>query len=216
MGPQLCVARKVGVIQRSFTIPPAPRKEDKYLFSSLPIWKEYELLKRARNEGQAHVVASIDQHQIYVPHEAPNTDIEEYPVVDEGMRRITITMEYAPLGDLRFFMQERPFMFLDAFFIWVGRQSLRGLQWLQDQHLLHGDLKPANILAFAGRYTPHMKIGDLGSCVGLSPVWMDDEGRITRCIKTHDYADPEILLAGIPRGNKPVVVGATADIYSWG
>ena len=162
-------------------------------------------------------MAAIDQRLIHVPLEAPNTDIEDYPVINDTARLITITMEYAPYGDLRFFMQERPRMYIEeAFFIWVGRQSLLGLKSLHDNHLLHGIMKPANILAFTGPHTTHIKIGDLGSCVGLSAVCMDDEGRITGCITTHDYAATEMLLAGIPRGNKPVVVGPTADIYSWG
>ena len=132
-------------------------------------------------------MAEIDQRLIHVPHEAAKTDIDDYPVIDETARMLSITMEYAPYGDLRFFMQERPRMFIEeAFFIWVGRQSLLGLLWLHDTHLLHGDLKPANILAFPGRQTPHIKIGDLGSCVGLSAVWMDEQRLIMRCITTHE------------------------------
>ena len=215
-GAYLFADRKVRVIPGSFKIPTAPHPHNQFVFDSLPIWKEYELLKRARNEGQAHVVAAIDQSQIHVPDEAPKTDVDDYPAVDEGTRRILITMEYAPLGDLRFFMQERSRMFIeDAFFIWLGRQSLLGLQWLQEIHLFHGDVKPPNILAFHGRHTPH--IGDLGSFVGLSPLWMDDERHIKHCITTHDYPAPAMLLAGIPSGkNNHVIVGARADIDSWG
>ena len=132
-------------------------------------------------------MAAIDQSLIHVPLEAPNTDIEDYPVVDETKRLISITMEYALYGDLRFFMQERPRMYIEeAFFIWVGRQSLLGLKWLHDNFILHGDVKPANILAFPGPHTPHIKIGDLGSCVGLSAVRMDEKRKIKRCITTHE------------------------------
>ena len=54
-------------------------------------------------------------------------------------------------------------MFIEeSFFIWVGRQSLVGLEWQHPQIILLGDLKPANILAFYGRHTPRIKIGDLG------------------------------------------------------
>ena len=128
-GTDLKGARKVGAIPVSFEIPKAPHLPNEVVFKSLPIWKEYELLKRARDEGQPHVVAAIDQSLIHVPHEAPNRVIEDYPVIAETARLITITMEYALYGDLRFFMQERPRMFIEeAFFVWVGRQSLLGLK----------------------------------------------------------------------------------------
>ena len=44
---------------------------------------------------------------------------------------------------------------------------------------------------------------------------MDEQRLIKRCITTHEYAAPEMLLAGTPR-SKDYVVGASADIYSWG
>ena len=83
IGPELWGARKVGVIPSSFTIPPAPHPHNKYIFDSVPIWKEYELYKRARNERKTHVLAESDQHQLHVNHEGPNIDIDYYPVVDE-------------------------------------------------------------------------------------------------------------------------------------
>ena len=73
IGPQICGAPKVGInppsinppsINPPSNIPPPHHKKDRH---SLPIWKEYELLKRARDERQAHVVAALDQSQIYAP-----------------------------------------------------------------------------------------------------------------------------------------------------
>ena len=105
MGHQLWRARTVGIIPA----PPhgiiPPHKDPKSLYMTLPIWREYELLKRVRDEGQVHVVAAIEQHKIYVPRESLLTEIDDYPVVDERARTISITMEYASLGDLRHYME---------------------------------------------------------------------------------------------------------------
>ena len=108
-------------------------------------------------------------------------------------------MEYHSLGDLRHYMQERPKMWLDeSFFSWVGRQTLLDLNWLHEHRILHGDLEPPNILAFPLRHSPHIKIGDLGSCVDISPLGGDDMARIHPCIATHEYVAAEMLMAGIP------------------
>ena len=104
---ELWGARKVGAIPLSFEIPDA---HDRSILNSLPIWKDYELLKRACDDPQPNVVAAIDQGLIHFPHEARNTVVEDCPVIDETATLISITMEYAPNGDLRFFMEERPRM----------------------------------------------------------------------------------------------------------
>ena len=54
-------ARKVGIMPHSFILAPAAGNEDKFIFSSLTILKEYELLKRVRNEDHANVAAAIDK-----------------------------------------------------------------------------------------------------------------------------------------------------------
>ena len=79
-------------------------------------------------------------------------------------------------------------------------------------------MKPTTLLAFPGPHRPHIKIGDLGSCVNLAPLDVDDKERIKRCITTHEYAAPEMMMVGIHRGgnNKPVAVGLTADVYPGG
>ena len=113
---------------------------------------------------RAKNTAAIDHHRVFVPEESSRTVFDDYPVVDQRAHTINITMEYASLGDHRYHMHERPKIWLDqAFFTWVGRQSLLGLNWLQAKNILHGDVKPANILAFPGRHSPHIKIGDLSS-----------------------------------------------------
>ena len=86
-------ARKVGVIPDSIKIPKASDSPNKNVLKSLPIWKEYELLKRVRDEHQPHVVAAIDHSLIHVPQEAPNTVIDDNPFIDETNRLINITIE---------------------------------------------------------------------------------------------------------------------------
>ena len=106
----------------------------------------------------------------------------------------------------------------EAFFIWVGRQTLLELNWLHDKNNLHGYLKPANILAFTGPHSPHIKIGGLGSCVDLSSFGVDDNARIKRCITTHEYAAHELLMAGITRGcdKQTIALALSAYLYAWG
>ena len=151
-------ARKFGVlpesakISKSSNIPSNPPPHNRFVYGSHPIWQEYDLLKRARDEHQHHVVTAIDQRLIHVPREAPNTEPDDSSVVEPLKHRISFTREYAPLGDIRHFMKEHLLMFIEeSFYIWVGRQSLVGLEWVHHQNILHADVKPANILAFHGR-----------------------------------------------------------------
>lgn len=116
-------------------------------------------------------------------------------------------------------MEEDPKIWLDdSFFSWVVRQTLQGLKWLHDKSKFHGLLKQASILAFPGLHAPHIKSEDLGSCLDLSLLGVDDMARTNRCISTDEYAAPEMLMAGIPHAddNKPIAVGRSADLYCWG
>ena len=66
-------------------------------------------------------------------------------------------------------------------------------------------MKPSNLLAFPGPHTPHLKIGDLGSCVHLNTFDVYDSERIKRCMTIQDYA----LMVGIP-------VVETTSMSLWG
>ena len=70
-----------------------------------------------------------------------------------------------------------------------------------------------NLMVFKGPNTPHIRIGDLGSCVQLGRNGVDTDRNIKWCITTHTTAAHEMLIAG-QTGPDPVTL--TADLYSWG
>ena len=122
-------------------------------------------------------------------------------------------MELGDLGNLHQFVHNTPRLYVGEHFVkWVALQSLTGLDWLHARHVLHGDLKTTNLLVFNGPFPPHIKIGDLGTCVELDQQGVDSTRQIRKCITTYEYAAPEMLIAG-PTTN-PITLGA--DVYSLG
>ena len=74
----------------------------------------------------------------------------------------------------------------------VGMASRQAL-WMASA-MLHGHFKMDNLLVFKGPYTPHIRIGDLGSCVELGGNGVDN-AKIKWCITTYTAA-PEMLITG--------------------
>ena len=69
-------------------------------------------------------------------------------------------MEFAVEGTICQYMHLIEGLDNPGFLALIGRQVLRGLEWLHGKNGLHSDLKSWNILIFPG---PFCKVGDLGS-----------------------------------------------------
>jgi len=75
----------------------------------------------------------------------------------------------------------------EAFIADVARQTLIILQHFHDLHLVHLDLKPANLLYKQGATGPIFKLGDLG-CV------QDERNGECDALGEYTYISPEVLL----------------------
>ena len=60
--------------------------------------------------------------------------------------------------------------------------------WLNGKHILHGDLKTANLFVFSGAQEPVVKIGDLGSSLRLDAFGVDSANHLERCTSNVEYA----------------------------
>eukprot|EP00798_Chlamydomonas_sp_ICE-L_P002825 gene2825-4982_t len=85
--------------------------------------------------------------------------------------KLCVVMEYAPFGDLRYYISKG--QRLRAPFpeeaIWrIFLQLCRGLSSLHANHIIHRDIKPANIFLCANDL---LKIGDLGIAKAPADRW---------------------------------------------
>ena len=172
-----------------------------------PASREFDLLKKSR-DGQA---TSVIRAMPRPTNQDPST--AEDPVLDVSTGMMYFDMEAADLGNLREYLANSPRIYINEDFVgWVGGQVVNGLAWLHERHYLHGDLKPENIVVFSGGNRPNLKLGDLGSAVELDGKGKDSSHRVHRCLTTHPYAAPEMLLAGLDK----TIITLAADIYSLG
>ena len=202
-------ARKIGFIDQS-------RHTNEHGFA-----KEYLVLKKARNENQAHII------RLHPLRPGQKDEVSR----NELMREIYFDTEYAGLGNLREWIQNSPRMIInEALVCWVGNQLASGLLWMHRNQYLHGDIKPDNILVVSFHGDPIIKIGDVGSVVTMSRTGKAFPNTIFGCITTPLYAAPEMLLAGIDgklvKNKAPAYkdyydlvkpdITLAADIYSFG
>ena len=120
----------------------------------------------------------------------------------EGKVHYLVT-EYVPGDNLRRLVRtEGPLTMRQA--AGVIRQTALGLQYAHDQHLIHRDVKPGNILV-----TPDgvAKLSDLGLSGFLHEE--RDDPRAGKIVGTADYLSPEQI-------KSPDKVTAASDIYSLG
>ena len=170
---------------------------------------EFQVLKRARDRKASNIIWAAQRWGIA----SSATSADEQPQVRKEDDKVFIDMELADWGNLHQFLQNTPRLYKGEQLIkWIGLQSLTGLVWLHERRILHGDMKPLNLLVFKGPHAPHIKIGDLGSCVQLDADGKDSMGHIRSCLTTFQYAAPEMLLASPT--TKDITLGA--DVYSLG
>ena len=180
-----------------------------------PCMREFLLLKQARDEGAANVVHLLPPPHKQVPLFLGDRVDPEEPVTN-SKGQISFDMQFATFGNMREFIQNNPqTRVTEGFVAWVGRQAFAGLAWLHRRNILHGDIKPENLLVWAGPTMPFVKLGDLGSAVPLDNMGKDEKGLIKFCITTHPYSAPEMIMAGV-ECPEPLPITRRTDVYSLG
>lgn len=116
---------------------------------------------------------------------------------------IYLVLEYCEGGDLAAYIH-RHGKVSEAVARHFMRQLARGLQVLQEKHLIHRDLKPQNLLLSSYESIPLLKIGDFGFARSLTP----QEGLADTLCGSPLYMAPEIIQ------NKKY--DAKADLWSVG
>nr|XP_010934020.1 serine/threonine-protein kinase ATG1a isoform X1 [Elaeis guineensis] len=101
--------------------------------------------------------------------------------------KIFLVLEYCTGGDLAAYIQRRGRV-SEAVARHFMRQLASGLQVLQENNLIHRDLKPQNLLLSSTDETPVLKIGDFGFARYLMPQGLAD----TLC-GSPLYMAPEIM-----------------------
>ena len=140
-------------------------------------------------------------------HERKSANIDYGERISEDFT--VFDMEYAEHGSLLAYFDKSHIQVTGPLVSWIGRQVRDGLAYLHERSILHGDLKPGNILVFdpiAPHRAPHVKIGDLGSAITIH-----DERILRHCITTHDFAAPEMLHCEVLEGK----ITLAADIFSF-
>ncbi|XP_058209916.1 mitogen-activated protein kinase kinase 4-like [Rhododendron vialii] len=95
----------------------------------------------------------------------------------------------------------------------IGKDILEGLRYLKDQNVVHGDLKPSNILIDHDRRT--VKISDsksLSTHINRAKTWWTTSGINVHCaLRWILYASPESLCRALWKEDCE-----TSDIWSFG
>lgn len=123
-----------------------------------------------------------------------------YEVMDDPrVNKLYLVLEYMRRGDLMQIMDGKP---MDDNDTWdIMRQVIRGLKYLHDNNIVHGDLKPQNLLVASDGT---VKIGDFG----LSKM-IDENEMQKEYIGTPAFMAPEVC-------NGVSFDGKTSDLYSVG
>lgn len=127
--------------------------------------------------------------------------IDDFHVIDT---LCYLSMEYAPLGDLRIFVSGKPAQRLapnlaERFM----RQSLEALQFIHKSGIIHRDIKPDNILVMNEQ---EIRVADFG--VATLPGQKSSLDELQSGVGTMDYMAPEVL--------EGIQYKESADIYALG
>ena len=126
-----------------------------------------------------------------------------YEVMDDpSVNKLYLVMEYMKRGDLMQLMDADD-KHMDDNDVWdILRQIIRGLKYLHDNNIIHGDLKPQNLLVSPDGF---IKIGDFG----LSKM-IDENNELQKgFVGTPAFMAPEVCVGESFNGK-------VADLYSVG
>lgn len=162
-----------------------------------------ELLMLGQFKGHPNIVELLGWGQPRASHNGPDYLSSDY----ETAYLIT---EYAPLGDLYSFLQEKERRLSTEQLIKICADVAEGLHALHSHRIVHGDIKASNMLIFENAPGQFLsKISDLGFSIKLD---VDDPDTPFR--GTYQYNAPEINDPG-SRNLKDIDLLA-CDIWSFG
>ena len=124
-----------------------------------------------------------------------------YEVMDDPkVKKLYLVMEYMQGGDLMQIMGGKAMKEQDIWDITV--QLIRGIRYLHQNNIIHGDLKPQNLLVSSNGT---IKIGDFGLSKMIEENQMQKE-----CVGTPAFVSPEVCSGELSFDGKK------ADMYSMG
>ncbi|XP_055332485.1 uncharacterized protein LOC129584354 [Paramacrobiotus metropolitanus] len=169
---------------------------------SRQIAKIKESWKRMRRLSHPHVLSCVSAEL--------NWDQDDPLILKTSYLMGTQIMEYSPEGDLAFYMKARGC--LDVCEVQhYSHQLLQGIHYLHASFMVHGDLKPQNILVFpesSMRYGVCLKIADLDYHTALSKSKTQTGHDASSVDRSPQYQSPEMLTQ--------TKIGRGTDIWSYG
>jgi serine/threonine protein kinase/tetratricopeptide (TPR) repeat protein len=128
-------------------------------------------------------------------------------ILDFGIERNTpyLVMEYAPLGTVRTQYPEGTRLELDLVIAFV-KQLAEALQNAHDQHLIHRDVKPDNMLL---RRSKHLLLSDFGIAIASEDAQLSSHDMPA----TIEYSAPEQLSGQVSPASDQYSLGIT--VYEW-
>jgi serine/threonine-protein kinase len=145
------------------------------------------------------LAAFLQERKLFQEIDHPNVVRVHDLIVDD---EVGIVMEYVSGGDLQQRQRANPLSVADAAALAAGIGD--GLAAIHDQGIVHGDLKPANVLLTEGSGVPTPKITDFS----MSRLVSSTASRTSMAFGTPLYVAPEIVDSGS--------LGPALDQYSLG
>jgi serine/threonine protein kinase len=115
---------------------------------------------------EAHTLQQLDRHPNIIRYHRSLS----HPTIDFGVQ---LVFEYCEMGDLADYVNQGSQDHTPEVFIWhVFKHIVDGLNYVHSQGIVHGDLKPANILLAPprdGDVYPLLKLADFGAATVNPP-----------------------------------------------
>ncbi|ODN84358.1 hypothetical protein L202_00325 [Cryptococcus amylolentus CBS 6039] len=129
---------------------------------------------------------------------------EQYPKPPlPSISRLVLVLEHAPLGTLDRLLRTSPQLVGKKLFARWAREATEGLEWVHANGVVHGDIKPGNILLTADL---HIRISDFGSSLLIHPAHPPTDGV---GLGTLPFSSPELV-------DKSATFSFPVDIWALG
>ncbi|WVQ71008.1 hypothetical protein IAR50_000533 [Cryptococcus sp. DSM 104548] len=120
-----------------------------------------------------------------------------------SISRLVLVLEHAPLGTLDRLLRTSPQLVGKKLFARWAREATEGLEWVHANGVVHGDIKPGNILLTADL---HIRISDFGSSLLIHPSHPPTDGV---GLGTLPFSSPELV-------DKSATFSFPVDIWALG
>ena len=151
--------------------------------------KKYYAIKHMEKKSIYKALHSLDTiyNEIKIQSLIRHPNIVNILYVNETETSFDLVLEYAPKGNLFFYIQKNGYLSeFKSFLFFI--QIVNAIYFLHKNNYIHRDIKPENILLFDNNIA---KLCDFGWCVK-----MVDKPRTTYC-GTTEYMSPEMINDGI-------------------